>query len=225
MMLFDRLLGTSFFMPAIVEMGEQLQLWRRQPDPVPAPVLVLRPSGGLHRRAAGLRHRLRPDQHPCAQEHLRLPHDGVGDRGIGALSFVVWAHHMYVSGMNPYFGFFFATTTLIIAVPTAIKVYNWVLTLWRGDIHLTHADAVRPRLHRHLRQWRADRPVPRQCGRRRAAFRHHVRRRAFPHGDGRGADPGHLRRDLSLVPEDHRADAGRERSGSSISGSPSSAPT
>jgi len=37
----------------------------------------------------------------------------------------------------PYFGFFFATTTLIIAIPTAIKVYNWVLTLWRGDIHLT----------------------------------------------------------------------------------------
>src|SRR5947199_2453861 len=56
---------------------------------------------------------------------------------IGCLSFVVWAHHMYVSGMNPYFGFFFATTTLIIAVPTAIKVYNWVLTLWRGNIHLT----------------------------------------------------------------------------------------
>ena len=57
--------------------------------------------------------------------------------GIGALSFVVWAHHMYVSGMNPAFGFFFATTTLIIAVPTAIKVYNWVLTLWQGNIHLT----------------------------------------------------------------------------------------
>jgi len=56
---------------------------------------------------------------------------------IGGLSFIVWAHHMYVSGMNPYFGFFFATTTLIIAVPTAIKVYNWVLTLWRGNIRLT----------------------------------------------------------------------------------------
>ena len=55
---------------------------------------------------------------------------------IGALSFIVWAHHMYVSGMNPYFGFFFATTTLIIAIPTAIKVYNWVLTLWRGDIQI-----------------------------------------------------------------------------------------
>jgi cytochrome c oxidase subunit I len=58
---------------------------------------------------------------------------------IGALSFIVWAHHMYVSGMDPLFGFFFATTTLIIAIPTAIKVYNWVLTLWRGDIHLTTA--------------------------------------------------------------------------------------
>jgi cytochrome c oxidase subunit I len=56
---------------------------------------------------------------------------------IGALSFLVWAHHMYVSGMHPAFGFFFATTTLIIAIPTAIKVYNWVLTLWRGNIHLT----------------------------------------------------------------------------------------
>ena len=56
---------------------------------------------------------------------------------IGGLSFFVWAHHMYVSGMNPYFGFFFATTTLIIAIPTALKVYNWLLTLWRGNIHLT----------------------------------------------------------------------------------------
>ena len=57
---------------------------------------------------------------------------------IGALSFIVWAHHMYVSGMNPYFGFFFAVTTLIIAVPTANQgSYNWTLTLWHGDIHLT----------------------------------------------------------------------------------------
>jgi len=44
---------------------------------------------------------------------------------------------MYVSGMHPQFGFFFATTTLIIAIPPALKVYNWVLTLWRGDIPLT----------------------------------------------------------------------------------------
>ena len=138
MMLLDLSLGTSFFMPALVSTGQQLELQRRQPAAVPAPVLVLRPSRGLHRRAAGVRHRLRPDQHACAQEHLRLPDDGLGDPGHRrAVSFVVWAHHMYVSGMNPYFGFFFATTTLIIAIPTAIKVYNWVLTLWRGNIHLT----------------------------------------------------------------------------------------
>ena len=56
---------------------------------------------------------------------------------IGVLSFVVWAHHMYVAGMHPYFGFFFATTTLIIAVPTAIKVYNWTITLWRANIRFT----------------------------------------------------------------------------------------
>ncbi|MBT5430575.1 MAG: cytochrome c oxidase subunit I, partial [Rhodospirillaceae bacterium] len=56
---------------------------------------------------------------------------------IGGLSFIVWAHHMYVSGMNPYFGFFFATTTLIIAIPTALKLYNWTLTLWKGNIHMT----------------------------------------------------------------------------------------
>ena len=56
---------------------------------------------------------------------------------IAVLSFLVWAHHMYVSGMHPYFGFFFAVSTLIIAVPTAIKVYNWTLTLWRADIRFT----------------------------------------------------------------------------------------
>ena len=60
---------------------------------------------------------------------------------IGGLSFIVWAHHMYVSGMNPYFGFFFATTTLMIAIPTALKVYNWVLTLWRGRYTSHHAHA------------------------------------------------------------------------------------
>jgi cytochrome c oxidase subunit 1 len=56
---------------------------------------------------------------------------------IAAISFIVWAHHMYVAGMNPYLGFFFATTTLIIAVPTAIKVYNWALTLWHANIKMT----------------------------------------------------------------------------------------
>ena len=97
---------------------------------------------------------------------------------------------MYVSGMNPYFGFFFATTTLIIAVPTAIKVYNWVLTLWRGDIHLTMPMLFALGFIVTFVNGGLTGPVPRQCGRRRAAVRHDVRRRAFPHGDGRRADPG-----------------------------------
>ena len=137
MMTLDRLLGTSFFMPAIVEMGEQLDYDGGSPLLFqhlfwffghPEVYIVALPGFGIVSDLLSVH----------ARRHI------FGYRMmvwaivvIGALSFVVWAHHMYVSGMNPWFGFFFATTTLIIAVPTAIKVYNWVLTLWKGDIHLT----------------------------------------------------------------------------------------
>ncbi|MEW9804771.1 cytochrome c oxidase subunit I [Mesorhizobium sp. ZMM04-5] len=137
MMLFDRLLGTSFFMPALVEMGEQLSYGGGSPLLFqhlfwffghPEVYIVALPAFGI--------------VSDLISTHARKNIFGYRMMvwaivGIGALSFIVWAHHMYVSGMHPYFGFFFATTTLIIAVPTAIKVYNWVLTLWRGDIHLT----------------------------------------------------------------------------------------
>ena len=136
MMLIDRLLGTSFFMPALVEMGEQLKYGGGSPILFqhlfwffghPEVYIVALPAFGI--------------VSDLISTHARKNIFGYRMMvwaivGIGALSFVVWAHHMYVSGMNPYFGFFFATTTLIIAIPTAIKVYNWVLTLWRGDIHL-----------------------------------------------------------------------------------------
>src|SRR3954462_5487875 len=137
MMTLDRLLGTSFFMPTLVEAGEQLQ--HNGGSPIlfqhlfwffghPEVYIVALPAFGIVSDLISV--------------HARKNIFGYRMMvwaivGIGALSFIVWAHHMYVSGMHPYFGFFFATTTLIIAVPTAIKVYNWVLTLWRGDIHLT----------------------------------------------------------------------------------------
>src|SRR5712672_2565252 len=137
MMLFDRLLGTSFFMPALVEMGEQLKysggspiLWQHlfwffgHPEVY----IVAVPAFGIVSDLISTHARKNIFGYRLMVWALIV---------IGALSFVVWAHHMYVSGMNPQFGFFFATTTLIIAIPTAIKVYNWVLTLWRGDIHLT----------------------------------------------------------------------------------------
>jgi cytochrome c oxidase subunit 1 len=137
MMLLDKTLGTSFFMPAVVSLGESLQY--RGGSPIlfqhlfwffghPEVYIVALPAFGMVSDVLSV--------------HARKNIFGYRMMvwaivAIGGLSFVVWAHHMYVSGMNPAFGFFFATTTLIIAVPTAIKVYNWVLTLWRGNIHLT----------------------------------------------------------------------------------------
>lgn len=137
MMMFDKLLGSSFFMPAVVSAGENLAYDGGSPILFqhlfwffghPEVYIVALPAFGL--------------VSDVLATHARKSIFGYRSMvwaiiAIGGLSFVVWAHHMYVSGMNPYFGFFFATTTLMIAIPTAIKVYNWVLTLWKGDIHLT----------------------------------------------------------------------------------------
>jgi len=137
MMTLDNLLGTSYFMPTIVSMGETLSYEGGSPILFqhlfwffghPEVYIVALPAFGIVSDLISV--------------HARKNIFGYRMMvwaivGIGALSFFVWAHHMYVSGMHPWFGFFFATTTLIIAVPTAIKVYNWVLTLWKGNIHLT----------------------------------------------------------------------------------------
>src|SRR5690606_12972180 len=134
---FDLLLGTSFFMPAVMSAGEQLGYNGGSPILFqhlfwffghPEVYIVALPAFGLASDA------LRTHGITNIFGYRMMVWAVVA---IGGLSFIVWAHHMYVSGMNPYFGFFFATTTLIIAVPTALKVYNWVLTLWEGDIHLT----------------------------------------------------------------------------------------
>ncbi|MGH6637309.1 MAG: cytochrome c oxidase subunit I [Polaromonas sp.] len=137
MMLLDQTLGTSFFMPALVSMGQVTNYKGGSPLLFqhlfwffghPEVYIVALPAFGIVSDLISV--------------HARKSIFGYRMMvwaiiAIGVLSVVVWAHHMFVSGMNPYFGFFFATTTLVIAVPTAIKVYNWLLTLWRGDIHLS----------------------------------------------------------------------------------------
>ncbi|MBS1615498.1 MAG: cbb3-type cytochrome c oxidase subunit I [Bacteroidetes bacterium] len=54
--------------------------------------------------------------------------------GITVLSFLVWAHHMFVSGMSPFLGSIFVLMTLLIAVPSAVKTFNWLTTIWRGKL-------------------------------------------------------------------------------------------
>jgi cytochrome c oxidase subunit 1 len=58
---------------------------------------------------------------------------------IGFLSFIVWAHHMFVTGMDPFLGSVFVFTTLLIAIPSAVKVFNYLTTLWKGSIIFTPA--------------------------------------------------------------------------------------
>jgi cytochrome c oxidase subunit 1 len=126
MLLLDSVVGTSFFMPALLSMGEESQHSGGSPILFqhlfwffghPEVYIVALPAFGVISDLVSV--------------HARKNIFGYrmmvwAILAIGVISFVVWAHHMYVSGMNPYFGFFFATTTLIIAIPTALKVYNWV---------------------------------------------------------------------------------------------------
>ena len=136
MMMLDRLIGTSFFMPALVSMGQQTNFNGGSPILFqhlfwffghPEVYIVALPAFGIVSDLISCHARKNVFGYRMMVWAIVV---------IGVLSLFVWAHHMYVSGMNPYFGFFFATSTLVIAVPTAIKVYNWLLTLWRGDIHL-----------------------------------------------------------------------------------------
>ena len=137
MLLLDKVAGSSFFMPTMTQLGQQMDYQGGSPllwqhlfwyFGHPEVYIVALPAFGIIS--------------DLVSTHSRKPIFGYrmmvwAILAIGIISFLVWAHHMFVSGMNPYFGFFFATTTLIIAIPTALKVYNWVLTLWRGNIRLT----------------------------------------------------------------------------------------
>ena len=139
LLLFDRHLGTSFFLSDIYVNGKILP--NEGGSPIlfqhlfwflghPEVYIIALPAMGITSEVISV--------------NSRKPIFGymamVGSFfAIAALSFMVWAHHMFVTGLNPFLGSFFVLLTLLIAVPSAIKVFNWLTTLWKGNIRFTPA--------------------------------------------------------------------------------------
>ena len=124
MLLFDRAFGTSFFLP---EGGGQPLLWQHMfwffghPEVY---VLVLPAMGVTSDLLSTFSRKPIFGYHAMAFSMI----------AIAFLSWIVWGHHMFVSGMNPLLGTAFMMTTMVIAVPSAIKTFNWLGTLWGGNI-------------------------------------------------------------------------------------------
>jgi len=139
LLMMDRLAGTSFYLSDIIVGGEMLANHGGSPILYqhlfwflghPEVYIVLLPALGLSSE--------------IISTNSRKPIFGyramIGSiLAIGFLSFIVWGHHMFVTGMNPFIGSVFVFTTLLIAIPSAVKVFNYITTLWRGSIVLTPA--------------------------------------------------------------------------------------
>ncbi|MDR9441727.1 MAG: cbb3-type cytochrome c oxidase subunit I, partial [Schleiferiaceae bacterium] len=139
LLLFDRSLGTSFYLSDIMVAGEVLQ--NQGGSPVlyqhlfwflghPEVYIILLPALGISSEVIST--------------NARKPIFGyramVGSiLAIAFLSFIVWGHHMFVTGMNPFLGSVFTFTTLLIAIPSAVKAFNYITTLWKGNLRLTPA--------------------------------------------------------------------------------------
>ena len=139
MLIFDRSLGTSFFLSEIFIGGQALD--RVGGSPIlyqhlfwflghPEVYIIILPAMGIVSEVLSV--------------HARKPIFGYRAMvfsilAIAFLSFIVWAHHMFMSGVNPFISNFFVLFTLIIAVPSAVKVFNWITTLYGGNIRLNTA--------------------------------------------------------------------------------------
>ena len=126
MLLFDQTIGTGFFRP---EVGGEPLLWQHlfwffgHPEVY---ILIL-PAMGIASEVLSNRARK-----PIFGYHSMV----LALIGIGFLGWIVWGHHMFMSGMNPLLGTSFMISTMAIAVPSAIKTFNWLATVWKGDLHL-----------------------------------------------------------------------------------------
>ncbi|TSD62934.1 cytochrome c oxidase subunit I [Inquilinus sp. KBS0705] len=140
LLIFDRSFGTSFYLSEIVLNGSQVQPYEGG-SPIlfqhlfwflghPEVYIVIMPAMGISSEVMSVNSRK-----PIFGYHAMV----YSLIGITVLSFIVWGHHMFVTGMNPFLGGVFMITTLIIAVPSAVKTFNWLATLWRGNIRFTSA--------------------------------------------------------------------------------------
>jgi cytochrome c oxidase subunit I len=139
LLLLDRLVGTSFYLSEIHIGGEALDNMGGSPILFqhlfwflghPEVYIVLLPALGITSEVIAT--------------NARKPIFGyramIGSiLAIGFLSFIVWGHHMFITGMNPFLGSVFVFTTLLIAIPSAVKVFNYITTLWRGNLVLSPA--------------------------------------------------------------------------------------
>jgi cytochrome c oxidase subunit 1 len=139
LLLFDRNLGTSFFLSDIYVAGKVLPneggsailfqhlFWFLGHPEV---YIILLPALGMTSEILSVNSRKPIFGYMAMVASLFA---------IAILAFLVWAHHMFVTGLNPFLGAFFVLLTLLIAVPSGIKVFNWLTTLWRGNIRFTPA--------------------------------------------------------------------------------------
>ena len=139
LLMFDRLFGTSFYLSDIHIGGHALEQTGGSPILFqhlfwflghPEVYIVLLPALGMASEIIAV--------------NSRKPIFGyramVGSiLAIGFLSFIVWGHHMFLTGMNPFLGSVFVFTTLLIAIPSAVKAFNYITTLWKGNIRFTPA--------------------------------------------------------------------------------------
>ena len=129
---------------------------------------------------------------------------------IVILGFTVWAHHMFVSGMQSWMRVPMMITTMLIAVPTGIKIFSWLATLWRGVIHLRTPMLFALGLHHDVHAGRDQRHHARRRAVRHPRVGHVLHRRPHPLRAVRRLRLHDLRRDLPLVPEDDGPDVRRD---------------
>src|SRR5688572_5173080 len=139
LLIMDRSFGTSFFLSDIFIAGEVLHYQGGSPVLFehlfwflghPEVYIVILPAMGLVSEIMATNSRK-----PIFGYRAMI----TSILAIAFLSTIVWGHHMFISGMNPFLGSVFTFTTLLIAIPSAVKAFNWITTIWKGNLQMNTA--------------------------------------------------------------------------------------